>query len=308
MDKIILPLVSLRVLTYNHESFIEEALKGAFSQTYEPLEIIISDDKSQDRTVEIIEKLVNEYKGKHKVIFNINDNNLGISAHLSKVMGMSSGEFLVGAAGDDISLPNRVSVIVEEWLKSNKKIKSFFSNAVRIDEKGKGRDLYFENPPIYASNIEDYLNDNRSLRIRLGQPLVWQLGATQAFEKSLYDNFSAPDPKALQEDGIYAFRGLLSGGVKYIDKPLIKYREHINSISSLKSYKSIQRMKIHEKYYRLTQLNDARLIKNKSKKLLRKLFISYQFSRIFSELYKLHFFANGIFILKNKIKRMNCVL
>jgi glycosyltransferase involved in cell wall biosynthesis len=303
MDKIKKPLVSMRILTYNHEAYIEDALKAALSQTYSPLEIVVSDDKSQDKTVEIIERVVSNYKGKHTVIFNKNLENLGISGHLSKVIEMCSGELHVGAAGDDISLPNRVEVIVDEWLKSNKKNKSFFSNAIRIDQNGEEIGKYFSSTPVYARDINDYLNDKRSFREKLGQPLVWQLGASQAFEKSLYSRFGRPHPKALQEDGIYAFRGILSGGVKYIDQPLVKYREHSHSISYLKSYKTIQKLKIKEPYYRLTQLNDAKHSQIGNKRLIRKAFISYQLSRIIAQYYKVNFLAFSIYNLKNMIKK-----
>ena len=44
------PRVTLAVIAYNQERFIREAIEGAFAQTYQPLEIILSDDCSSDRT------------------------------------------------------------------------------------------------------------------------------------------------------------------------------------------------------------------------------------------------------------------
>jgi glycosyltransferase involved in cell wall biosynthesis len=49
------PLLTLAMFAYNHERFIAEAVRGALRQTYSPLEIIISDDCSTDRTFEIIQ-------------------------------------------------------------------------------------------------------------------------------------------------------------------------------------------------------------------------------------------------------------
>ena len=54
-----LPLVSFCILTYNQEKFIEDAIKGALSQEYDNLEIIISDDGSTDRTYDIAKNLTN---------------------------------------------------------------------------------------------------------------------------------------------------------------------------------------------------------------------------------------------------------
>lgn len=50
------PLITLAILTYNQAKYIAEAIDGALSQCYHPLEIIISDDCSQDVTYQIIKK------------------------------------------------------------------------------------------------------------------------------------------------------------------------------------------------------------------------------------------------------------
>jgi len=47
------PLITFALFAYNQERFIREAVQGAFSQTYSPLEIIMSDDCSKDRTFDI---------------------------------------------------------------------------------------------------------------------------------------------------------------------------------------------------------------------------------------------------------------
>ena len=49
------PLISLILLCYNHEKFVAEAVASVLSQRYSPLEIVIIDDGSPDRTAEIIE-------------------------------------------------------------------------------------------------------------------------------------------------------------------------------------------------------------------------------------------------------------
>lgn len=54
------PLVTFALIAYDQERFIREAVEGAFSQTYSPLEIILSDDCSSDRTFEIIKDVAAE--------------------------------------------------------------------------------------------------------------------------------------------------------------------------------------------------------------------------------------------------------
>ena len=57
--------VSVCVVTYNQEKYIEDACKAALAQTYSPLEIIFSDDASPDKTFDIILENVKNYNGIH---------------------------------------------------------------------------------------------------------------------------------------------------------------------------------------------------------------------------------------------------
>ena len=57
------PLVTFALFAYNQEQFIREAVEGAFAQTYEPLEIILSDDCSTDRTFEIMQEMASACEG-----------------------------------------------------------------------------------------------------------------------------------------------------------------------------------------------------------------------------------------------------
>ena len=48
------PLVSVPVITYNHEAYVEQAIEGILAQQCDfPIELIIGEDKSQDRTLDI---------------------------------------------------------------------------------------------------------------------------------------------------------------------------------------------------------------------------------------------------------------
>lgn len=78
------PLVTFALFAYNQEKYIREAISGAFSQTYSPLEIIMSDDNSLDSTYEIMREEARAYQGPHKIILNRNSSNLGIAYHVNK--------------------------------------------------------------------------------------------------------------------------------------------------------------------------------------------------------------------------------
>src|SRR5678815_2859442 len=122
------PLITYLVAAYNQEGFIREAVESAFAQTYSPLEIIISDDCSSDRTFEIATEMAKAYRGPHKILLNRNSTNLGISAHCNRIMELTHGELVVAAAGDDISVPHRTEVVFQAWEQSGRKATSIFSS------------------------------------------------------------------------------------------------------------------------------------------------------------------------------------
>ena len=55
------PLLTFALAALNQERFIREAVEAAFAQTYSPLEIILSDDCSDDRTFDIIREMAAAY-------------------------------------------------------------------------------------------------------------------------------------------------------------------------------------------------------------------------------------------------------
>lgn len=109
------PLVTFAIFTFNQEKFVREAIQAAFAQTYEPMEIILSDDCSSDQTLEILQTMAREYRGTKHVIARQTKSNCGTLLHVAEVAKLARGELLVLAAGDDVSKPQRTSTLVEAW-------------------------------------------------------------------------------------------------------------------------------------------------------------------------------------------------
>src|SRR5262245_41375183 len=113
------PLVTLALFVYNHERFVAEALRSAFAQTYAPLEIIVSDDCSTDKTFEIVQREVRGYDGPHQIRLNRNTENIGFAEQVNLVTGLARGRLIVLAGGDDVSLPSRVEKSFVAYSTSN---------------------------------------------------------------------------------------------------------------------------------------------------------------------------------------------
>ncbi|MCC9656525.1 glycosyltransferase family 2 protein [Rhodopirellula halodulae] len=207
------PLVTFALFAYNQEQYIEQAIAGAFAQTYENLEIILSDDDSSDRTYQIMCDAANSYSGPHRVVLNKNLQNSGIGAHVNRLMELAHGELVVVAAGDDISLPQRTSKIVECWMQNDQRPMSIHSACIRIDADG---NTVNTKPPTWTDRWSDigYLIKE--------QPTVE--GATHAWDTKAFRRFGPLLPDIVYEDKAMAFRMALVGDVKFIESQLVKYR------------------------------------------------------------------------------------
>lgn len=218
-------LASFVVCAYNQERFIHEAVEGAFAQRYTPLEIILSDDCSTDSTFEIMRALTSKYQGRHAIHLNRNENNLGLAEHVNKVCRLINGSVLVGAAGDDISLPERTDRTVAEF--DNKPsvfiVKTGFS---QVSSDGS----LLPDFPFYE------LDYSLGRRERLLEIAAGRYGGVQgcctSYRREVFDRFDPLPKECHAEDILLYFRGLLLGDLVTVPERLVKYRQHSTALSN----------------------------------------------------------------------------
>lgn len=214
------PLVTIILFTYNQQRYVADAVHSILAQDYTPVQIIISDDCSSDNTFELTKSIVDNYEGNGTVILNRNVENLGIGRHVNKLMEMAEGELIFAAAGDDISMPTRVSDTVKIWLENDRKPLSMCTKTLTIDENGDAIGKLPEIKPVVLEKV-----------MQLGGR--WIYGASHAWHRSLFDDFGPLRDDVVSEDKSVGFRSLLLGqDIFYIEKPLVKYRFHAASVTT----------------------------------------------------------------------------
>ena len=212
------PLVTFALFSYNQEQFIRQAVESAFAQTYSPLEIILSDDFSSDGTFEIMQEMVAGYSGPHRVVLNQNRSNLGLANHINYLVSLFHGDWVVTAAGDDISLPERSERLVESVMGSG--FSCVYSDMMNINALGEDTGVCFgENRPKIPS-ISDLLITSS----------CWVRGCSACYSLRLFKEFPAINSKVVQEDHVLPFRALFNGGILYLDDILVKYRSHSTNL------------------------------------------------------------------------------
>lgn len=98
------PLVSVIIPVYNGEKYLGEAIQSVLDQDYRPIEIIVVDDGSTDRSAEI----ARSYAG----VSYLYQENQGVSVARNAAIAMARGEFLAFLDADDRWTPNKLSTQV----------------------------------------------------------------------------------------------------------------------------------------------------------------------------------------------------
>src|SRR5262249_14251425 len=144
------PLISLMLFCYNQERFVGEAIDSVLSQTYSPLEIIIIDDCSPDRTASVIESKLAEHPQRTNVRFIRNDENLNVLKALPLALGQTHGDFIVTVSGDDILLPDMVAEVAKAWRKEQ--VSLVITNCLYIDENSNSLNRTYLDPDLPADD------------------------------------------------------------------------------------------------------------------------------------------------------------
>lgn len=250
------PLITLVLLAYNQENYIKESIEGAFDQSYQPLEIILSDDCSSDSTFQVMIDMTRNYSGPHKILLNKNKSNLGIGAHVNTITNLANGGLVVLNAGDDISLPRRVLEISKVWQKNDFSSMVFHSNVNIIDENSNFIDVLKPKSIPNGMTLTEYISND-----------IHIIGATQAYTKDLFDFFGELNKKVIAEDIIITLRGFLKGKLHYLNDELVSYRTGGISSSFLnlnkEELRKVSRKSLNMNFdSTLQKLIDLRLIDN----------------------------------------------
>ena len=108
--------VSIITPSWNSEGYIKDTVQSVQNQTYKNWEMIIVDDCSTDRTVEIVENIA---KTDSRVKILRQENNLGAGAARTRGMQSASGRFIAYLDADDIWKPEKLEKQVDFMIRNN---------------------------------------------------------------------------------------------------------------------------------------------------------------------------------------------
>lgn len=208
--------IDILMATYNGEKYLVEQLDSIINQTYHNWNLLIRDDNSTDKTLEIIQN----YHKKDKRIKILKDNkgNLGIVRNFEELLKSSESEFIMFSDQDDIWVENKLDM----YLKMIEKIKNkgfmIHSDAILFDKNKSNilKDTFISKKAINRGLENVFFN-------------YFVQGATILISKEI-KNFILPFPKEvyLHDRYIHLISELFFERV-FINQALIYYRQHDNN-------------------------------------------------------------------------------
>jgi hypothetical protein len=103
------PCVSVCMPLYNTERYVVEAIEGVLRQTHRNLELVICDNRSTDKSVEIVEGYA---RRDSRVRLVRNRRNLGYAGNLHKVLSLARGDYMIVHCADDFIAPDALEKMV----------------------------------------------------------------------------------------------------------------------------------------------------------------------------------------------------
>lgn len=134
------PLVSVIIPNYNQERYVGETIESVLSQTYRNFELIIVDDGSTDKSLEILR----EYEKKDDRVIILTQENMNASVARNKGIEHSKGDYFYFMDSDDTMYPDGLEALVKAAEKYDADLVIGNMDEFVDNHKTVERDIFFE--------------------------------------------------------------------------------------------------------------------------------------------------------------------
>ena len=204
--------------TYNGALYVAQQLRSIEEQSRPPDELIVVDDQSSDRTVEIIKETV--ARGKIRCTLHCNAERQGIPNVFETALRLCHSHDIIALCDqDDLWLPEKLATIERIFL-SRPEVEVVFSNAEVVD--GTLRHIR----PLLAlgRRTARRLREGDGLRVLISRNIA--TGATMAFRSRLLPGCLPLSAVWIHDGWIASLAAARKAPIYYIPDALIQYRQH----------------------------------------------------------------------------------
>ena len=233
------PLVTVIVASYNHHEFLVERMESLLKQDYSNIEIIVIDDASTDKSVEVL----SQYEIYPQVTLISLKRNIGWVAVSNLGAELALGEYVVFANCDDFANTSQIGELVNS-LNSNPLAGMSFTRSYIVNEFGAilSDDFSGRGRKFKKKCIRDCLLSSKTMQDFLFHSIVIPNLSAAMFRRSIFLDVGKFSEKIqIAVDWEMYFRISKKHQVAYISKPLNYFRSHSQSIRSNTRVQAMQR-------------------------------------------------------------------
>jgi glycosyltransferase involved in cell wall biosynthesis len=195
------PRVSVCLPVYNGEKYVGESIQSVLNQTFDDLELIISDNASVDQTSEICKEFASKDS---RVRYSRLKNNCGLAKNHNRAFMEAAGQYLMWVGHDDVLAKEYIRKCIEP-LEKNSDVVICFSNTSYVDEKGTLlRRIDQENPGIAETTSKRF---QCTLYAHIGEVAYGLMKRETVKQTGLHQSFANSDRVLIAE---MALRGRFS--------------------------------------------------------------------------------------------------
>ena len=290
--------VDILLATYNGGTYLHSLIDSLYRQSHGAWNLIIRDDGSSDDTVNYLEKL--SANDSRVEIIKDELGNLGPCRNFLELLKHSNSEYILFCDQDDIWEDNKISTLLSFIKAEEKRNDSNLPILIHSDIQ-----LIDEKDELISNSFWKYQHLNP--RCDSFNDLLMQnnvTGCTCIFNKALKTKGKNSSDDIPMHDWWLAITAAKFGFIKYVEKPLVRYRQHgSNSVGARKFYslkslgqffKKIQGNKKH------TQVLAKAFLDNYKNELSEE---DIKFLQVFGNFDELGYFEKRKFIIKNHLKK-----
>lgn len=224
-----IPKISVVLPSYNHASFIIDALNSILAQTETDYDILIIDDASTDNSVEVICSFMDSHPNAPVRLIQHIENRGGVIT-LNDLIENTSGEYIALINSDDIWLPEKLT-IQRMYLDDHPEVGAVFTQALIIDEAGK----VVTDAVHFSADIFIQKNRCRGAWLRrMFLDLNCLCHPSVLIRRSVYREVGLYDPRYRQLPDMQMWIRLLKHiDIHIIEKPLVHLRFHRSNTSQV---------------------------------------------------------------------------
>ena len=212
------PCISIGLPVYNGERFISEAIQCVLNQTFSDWELVICDNSSTDRTVEICHQFAERDS---RIRVHQNTRNMGVCFNYSEVFRLSRGRYFKWMAHDDLFAPRFIEACIQE-LEKDESVVLAFTKMCYVDAKGQLLRRQTSELSVTGSTVESRAKQFLESAAQstdflwLAYGVVRQEVLQQSGSMGLYAG----------SDHVMLFRIALRGRIEQIEEEMFFRREH----------------------------------------------------------------------------------